>query len=718
MVKIPDSDILENTVKYLDFYNTIQNIPFTIEKFFTKSLSKMLEQEKVKYPRQVNIPPPISSMLQGNVVPARTFTIEKPIEGPYGPMWFGDSGQDVRLVTGYKNGDSRFIGDYRIGDTNPHGILAGSTGQGKSVTLNAYIYGMCYMYAPWDLELVLCDPKIVEFKKMATEFPMPQITAVAATSDIDYVISVLDEQKKIMMKRNHLFIELTKSSGHTIAKIADFRKFTGLNMAQILIIVDEFQTLFKNAGKKLNQLISIIDAFARLGRNTGCHLLMASQELGSDLPKGILMNIKLRMAMGCYPAVSEQVLKNDGAAANYGRRGYMILNDNVNQGKSNNVLFRIPFPPDGQMRIIANAAMEKGREFNVMPVLSFYDESKLVYEDEHKEFLKHFHLSPDKIFLGEPTFLMRDIDQCVKIEYTGTALETLAVTSKTIDGLVRYFIILRNNIEMSGGAQNMALCADSVFEASSGIKDFVPKQLYFTDGQYEDNSFFASLKATVYKRLLLLKADSLIFDGVSERQPGTDAKFDEMFTGDESVDTGLNRERFAMCFAITEREKRFRSGLGMDEAVTESAREKTRQDSIKAIILMCRQYGVNDVQLTVAKIPVLYAWIVTLDQIVGLGRVSKSKYVEELSSVMLDAGKANVRIVTFATKYDDLKPVANATRWVLFDNPDSKVVSAMNAADYYPNNVAQSLCVLFDKDHTNDGCLKFKKMARNGELLI
>ena len=148
MVKIPDSDILENTVKYLDFYNTIQNIPFTIEKFFTKSLSKMLEQEKVKYPRQVNIPPPIYSMLQGNVVPARTFTIEKPIEGPYGPMWFGDSGQDVRLVTGYKNGDSRFIGDYRIGDTNPHGILAGSTGQGKSVTLNAYIYGMCYMYAP------------------------------------------------------------------------------------------------------------------------------------------------------------------------------------------------------------------------------------------------------------------------------------------------------------------------------------------------------------------------------------------------------------------------------------------------------------------------------------------------------------------------------------------------------------------------------------------
>ena len=58
---------------------------------------------------------------------------------------------------------------------------------------------------------MLCDPKIVEFKKMATEFPMPQITAIAATSDIDYVISVLDEQKEIMMKRNHLFIELTKS---------------------------------------------------------------------------------------------------------------------------------------------------------------------------------------------------------------------------------------------------------------------------------------------------------------------------------------------------------------------------------------------------------------------------------------------------------------------------------------------------------------------------
>ena len=553
---------------------------------------------------------------------------------------------------------------------------------------------------------------------MATEFPMPQITAVAATSDIDYVLSVLEEQKDIMLKRNHLFISLSKSTGHTIAKISDFRKFTGLSMSQILIIIDEFQTLFKNAGKKLGQLVSIVDAFARLGRNTGCHLLMASQELGSDLPKNVLTNIKLRMAMGCYPSVSEQVLSNDGAAANYGRRGYMILNDNIAQGKENNVLFRIPFPPDDQMRAIANVAIEKGKEFNVVPILSFYDESSLVYEAEHKDFLKQFHLNPDKIFLGEPTFLMREVDQCVSIQYTCTTIETLAVTSKTVNDLARYFTMIRNNIELTGGAQNIALCTDSVFEAETGIKDFVPKQLYFTDGQYEDNSFFAVLKASVYKRLLLLKADSLIFDGASERQPGTDAKFNEMFSGDSSVDTDLNRERFAMCFALTERDKKFRAGLNMDTAATENVREKTRQDSIRAIILMCKQYGVNDIQLTATRIPIMYAWIATLDSIVGLGRVSKSKYVEELSSIMLDAGRANVRIVTFATKYEDLKPIAKATRWVLFDNPDPRAVTAMDAADYYPNNVAPALCALFDKEHPTEGCKKFKKMAREGELLI
>lgn len=717
MVNISDSDILENTAKYLDFYKSIQNIPFTMEKFLTRSLPKMLEQEKVTYPQQVSLPPSIADMLQGALEPSRTFTVEKAIEGPFGPMWFCDSGKDVRLVTGYKNGDSRFIGDYRIGDTNPHGILAGSTGQGKFVTLNAYIYGMCYMYAPWDLELVLCDPKIVEFKKMATEFPMPQITAVAATSDIDYVLSVLKEQEEIMIKRNHLFDTLSQSTGHTIAKISDFRKFTGLNMAQVVIVIDEFQTLFKNAGKKLGQLTSVLDSFARLGRNTGFHLLMASQELGSDMPKDILMNIKLRMAMGCYPSVSERVLENDGAAANYGKRGYMILNDNVNQGKENNVLFRIPFPPEGQMRAIAETAIEKGKEFKVTPILSFYDESSLVYEDKHKDFLKQFHISPNKIFFGEPTFLMRDIDQCVKIEYTCATLETLAVTSKTVKDLARYFIMIKDNIELSGGAQHIALCSDSSFEKASGIKDFVPKQLYFTDGQYEDNSFFESLKATVYKRLLLLKADSLIFDGASERQPGTDVKFDEMFGGDSSLDTPLNRERLAMCFAITERDKRFRTGLGM-EAVASNAAEKLRQDSIRSVILMCRQYGVNDIQLVVAKIPILYAWIATLDSIIGLGRISKSKYVEELSSVMLDAAAANVRIVTFATKYEDLKPVAKATRWVLFDNPDPKAVTAMDAADYYPNKVGSALCVLFDRDHPTEGCKKCKKMAFNGELLI
>lgn len=299
----------------------------------------------------------------------------------------------------------------------------------------------------------------------------------------------------------------------------------------------------------------------------------------------------------------------------------------------------------------------------------------------------------------------------------GNTVETLAVTSKTVKDLARYFIMIKDNIELSGGAQHIALCSDSSFEKASGIKDFVPKQLYFTDGQYEDNSFFESLKATVYKRLLLLKVDSLIFDGASERQPGTDVKFDEMFGGDSSLDTPLNRERLAMCFAITERDKRFRTGLGM-EAVASNAAEKLRQDSIRSVILMCRQYGVNDIQLIVSKIPILYAWIATLDSIIGLGRISKSKYVEELSSVMLDAAAANVRIVTFATKYEDLKPVAKATRWVLFDNPDPKAVTAMDAADYYPNKVGSALCVLFDRDHPAEGCKKCKKIAFNGELLI
>lgn len=722
MIAIEDEDIVENTNLYLEAYNKVANIPFTMEKFLKKSTPKMAEQDNLQYPLTVNIPRSINELLDCDFTPARTFVIEKPLEGPYGPMWFGDAGEGIRLCSGYRNGDSRYIGDYRLGDANVHGILAGSTGQGKSVTMNAYIYGMCYAYAPWELNLILCDPKIVEFKKIALNMPMPQVKAVAATEDIDYILSILDRQRSDMIKRNSIFVKASAKLGTTISKISEFREATGLNMPQVVIIVDEFQTLFKNAGKKLRLLMQILDAFARLGRNTGYHLLMASQELGADMDKNILANFKLRMAMGCYKPISQQILESDSAAVNFGQRGRMVLNDNLPAGVDNEVQFRIPYPPGAQLKTIYEAVHDKAVELDVQPVISFFDDATTIYEKDYLEYLSQFHPNPDKILLGEPAFLLEEADQCLSIKFRNFEREGIYVAAIKPNNLARFLKMFMINIEMhkKQGAviDCISLCPNVDISDSVNLDTLIPKQFQFNSSQYEDNPYFDIVRMTVFKRILMLKADAAIFAGNHARQKATDEMFDEIFGTDCPFATELNRERFAMCYGITGSDKMIRAGFKLEGSGVSGNTEALRRRMIEGCINLYNKYGVNNIQLTKEKIPIFYCFTVGLNGIVGLGLSSKYNNVEQYKNVLFQAGQVKVRIINFSTSTEDLKPLVESSKWIITDGPSQKDISGLGLMDYYPTNVGPLLSVYFDKTSPDDGCLKFKKMARNGEQLL
>lgn len=717
MISVSNRDILKNTDAYLKYYNAVENVAFTEEDFLRKALPKLSSQVDRQYPYQVNIPPSLHEMIQGNFEPVKTITIEKPIEGPFGEMWFGDSISGARLLAGYRNGDSRYICDYSLGDENVHGILVGSTGQGKSVTLNAFIFGLCYLYAPWEVDLTLCDAKIVEFKTIAESFPMPQIRSVAATEDADYLISVLDEKRKEMMLRNQMFTAAGNHFHKKIAKIADFREATGLALPQVVIVIDEFQTMFKGAKKKAGKIAEILDKFARLGRSTGVHFLMASQEVGSDLDAGIMANIKLRMAMGCYKSVSEKVLGNDGAAANMGKRGHMLLNDNIEGegGAANNVLFRVPFPTPKQIQTIADAAIQKGKEFDVTPVLSFYDEQALVSISQYDDFLKQFNVNPNRIYLGEPSCVLNDPEQCVKLEFTAKSLETIGVWAKLDMDLIRVITMFMKNLQASGVTSNVIECSHPVIEDEMNLKQYALNGMYFNKTQYEDNPFFSVVYETIYKRLLMVEVDKLIFSGNSARNADTDRYFDAVCGKGTEMDTVLNRERFPACQALLESNKQINSGLGL-ASLRGAQFDAEERRLMKSCISLYSSYGFADKQIDGSRMPIIYAWLIGMDSIIGLGRANKSKFVTELATAMMSASIVNVRILTFTTSYTDLREIAEATRWFIFDKLTDTDASKVKC-NCFPDSVSSCLTTLYDSTNQDDGCIKFKRMVFDGEIL-
>lgn len=722
MISITNEDILLNTKLYKEAYNSVENIPFTEKSFLTKALPRLAAQTHRTYPYQIKIPPSLDEMLRGNFEPAKVITVEKPFDGPYGEMWFGDSSDGIRLLAGYKNGDSRHICDYALGDANVHGILVGSTGQGKSVTLNAFIYGMCYQYAPWELDLTLCDAKITEFKTIAVNNPMPQITAIAATGDADYLISVLASKVEEMGKRNALFPIATayykqKGEKKEIKKIADFRKISGMVMPQIIIIIDEFQTMFKSAGKKAGQLEKIIDSFARLGRSTGVHFLMASQEVGSDLPPTLMSNIKLRMAMGCYSSVSDKVLGNSGAAANMGKKGYMLLNDNIEKGggEADNILFRIPFATDDQVATIAGRIMELGEKEGVTPVLSFYDEEARVYESQYSNFLKKFDTSPDKIYLGEPSSMTKDSEQCVKIVFTKKSMETIGVVANNDTNLIRYIKMFQKNQEAVGVDANIILCAHPVIEDEINVSSMAAEGWYFDKAQYEDNEFFQEMPNFIYRRMLIVLADKELMNQHRARSEETDKMFEEAFPAGSLENTITNKERFANLISCAEQDRQIQMGLHLDELDNENWSSEVIAQ-VQECIYMCTSYGFADRLLTGLKMPPLYFWIIGMDSIIGLGRSSKSKFTQELTTMMQNASTVNVRVLTFTTSYEDLNNVAQATRFFIIDSVATREISKIKC-ECYPDTINNGLGVLYDSQDKANGCVKFKKMILDGEIV-
>ena len=217
----------------------------------------------------------------------------------------------------------------------PHLLVAGATGQGKSVGLNAIITSMLYKKHPSELKFVLVDPKMVEFS-IYSEIEKHYLAKLpdaekAIITDFTKVIQTLNSLCKEMDDRYDL---LMKAHTRNIKEYNDKFIKRRLNpekghkfMPYIVVIIDEFGDLIMTAGKEIELPIARI---AQKARAVGIHMVIATQRPSTNIITGtIKANFPARMAFRVSSMIdSRTILDSPGANQLIGRGDLLFSQGN------------------------------------------------------------------------------------------------------------------------------------------------------------------------------------------------------------------------------------------------------------------------------------------------------------------------------------------------------------------------------------------------------
>ena len=213
----------------------------------------------------------------------------------------------------------------------PHLLVAGATGQGKSVGINAILTSLLFKKHPAELKFVLVDPKKVElslFKKIERHF-------LAKLPNEDEAI--ITDTKKVINTLNSLCIEMDQR--YDLLKNAQVRNLKEYNvkfinrrlnpeeghrfLPFIVLIIDEFADLMMTAGKEVETPIARL---AQLARAVGIHLVIATQRPSVNIITGtIKANFPARLAFRVLSKVDSRTILDSGGADQLIGRGDMLL---------------------------------------------------------------------------------------------------------------------------------------------------------------------------------------------------------------------------------------------------------------------------------------------------------------------------------------------------------------------------------------------------------
>lgn len=346
---VQDANELETNKNQI--INTLKNYDIEIQKIFatvgpTVTLYEIIPAAGVRISRIKNLEDDIALSLAAlgiriiAPIPGKgTIGIEVPnlrktivsMKTLLGSEKFQNNNFSLPIAIGKKIDNENFIVDLA---SMPHLLMAGATGQGKSVGLNAILVSLLYKKHPSQLKFVLVDPKKVElsiYKAIEKHF----LAKLPGEED-----AIITDTKKVVHTLNALCIEM--DNRYDLLKEAGTRNIKEYNekfaarklnpekghqfLPFIVLVVDEFADLIMTAGKEVEMPIARL---AQLARAVGIHLIIATQRPSVNIITGtIKANFPARIAFKVSSKIDSRTILDAGGAEQLIGKGDMLISYN------------------------------------------------------------------------------------------------------------------------------------------------------------------------------------------------------------------------------------------------------------------------------------------------------------------------------------------------------------------------------------------------------
>lgn len=318
----------------------------------------------------------LESELTRNISLFELLNIYSPEDIPLKQQW-GKSTVERSLAApiGVRNNGETVVLDIHEKAHGPHGLVAGTTGSGKSQALQTYILSLALRYAPEDVEFILIDYK---GGGMANQFKrLPHLVGTITDIDGKGIARSLKALQAEQKKREELFARYG-SEDKPIDHIDKYIKLYKANkemtpLPHLIIIADEFGELKTEQPEFMRELISI----ARKGRSLGIHLILATQKPSGLVDPQIWSNSRFKLCLKVQSREdSMEVLKTPVASeiTNAGRAYLQVGNNEIFE------LFQTAFS-GGAANIIGRTQQ---KEFSISAV-SFAGRRTLVYQRKNRK---------------------------------------------------------------------------------------------------------------------------------------------------------------------------------------------------------------------------------------------------------------------------------------------------------------------------------------------
>ncbi len=227
---------------------------------------------------------------------------------------FQNSKSSLTMILGKDIVGKAFITDLK---KLPHLLIAGTTGSGKSVGINAMILSLLYKNSPDNLRLVMIDPKMLEFSMYND---IPHLLTPVITKPVDAINAL--SNMVVEMERRYTLMSQTRTKN--IENYNEKAKKEGFDkIPYIVIVIDELADLMMTSGKDVEHSIARL---AQMARASGIHLIVATQRPSVDVVTGLIKaNLPSRLSYKVGQKIDSKIILDSLGAESLLGRGDMLF---------------------------------------------------------------------------------------------------------------------------------------------------------------------------------------------------------------------------------------------------------------------------------------------------------------------------------------------------------------------------------------------------------